>query len=77
MRSSGPTWMRCRDTEQARRKFAVSPLVDERGAQVTLTVDDDTPPLVLDPLQVGQLRGVLREAVFRAAAIAEAKKANR
>lgn len=68
-------WMRCRDTARARRRFAVGPHVDQRGPQVALTVDGMDASLVLDPLQVGQLRAALRDAVLLANDIAAERAA--
>jgi hypothetical protein len=56
--------LRCRDVRRHTHRLAVEPHVDESGPRVRLEVDGAE--LLLDPLQVGRLRGDLRDSVLAA-----------
>lgn len=69
-------WMRCRDTARRQRFLGVAPGVGRRRrALVSIAVSGVDQPLVLDLLQVGELRAALRDAAFVAAKLAEADTA--
>lgn len=52
--------IKCRDTQHRRKRLHIEP--DHRRTRVLLTIDGHT--LDLEPLQVGELRGKLRDAVY-------------
>ena len=57
--------VRCRDTARHSHRLEVRSYADAAGPRVILTLDGGD-PLVLLPLQVGWLRGHLRDSIFDA-----------